>query len=86
MQEIHTDGVPPSRGPYSQAILRAGGTSLDDVTKVTARLVDIENDFEGFNEVYAEYTSEPYPARTTIPIYELYDDRLRLEIEVVAEV
>ena len=45
--------------------LEAGGASLDDVLKVTAFLADLA-DFESYNEVYRQYFSPPYPARTTV--------------------
>ena len=45
--------------------LRAAGCGFEDVIKVAAYLSDL-SDFEAFNEVYAEYFSPPYPARTTV--------------------
>ena len=42
-------------------------------------------DFTAFNEVYAEYFSAEYPARTTIEISKLPMDVL-VEIEIIAEV
>jgi 2-iminobutanoate/2-iminopropanoate deaminase len=48
-----------------QAIVEAGGASLADVVRVGAFLKDLA-DFKDFNEVYATFFSEPYPARTTV--------------------
>ena len=48
-----------------RACLAAAGCTMDDVVKVTAFLVDLE-DFSGYNEVYAGFFTEPYPARTTV--------------------
>ena len=48
-----------------EAILRAGGCELEDVAKVTAYLVDLE-DFEAMNEAYAERFHEPFPARSIL--------------------
>jgi 2-iminobutanoate/2-iminopropanoate deaminase len=45
--------------------LEAAGCGYDDVLKVNAFLVDL-NDFPTYNEVYRQYFSEPYPARTTV--------------------
>ncbi|SKC42803.1 RidA family protein [Maledivibacter halophilus] len=45
-----------------KAILESEGYSLTDSVKVTVYLKDI-NDFAAVNEVYAQYFSEPYPAR-----------------------
>jgi len=38
---------------------------MDDVVKVTAHLADVR-DFDGYNEVYREFFSTPYPVRTTV--------------------
>jgi 2-iminobutanoate/2-iminopropanoate deaminase len=46
-------------------ILEAAGCSLNDVVKVTAHLADVR-DFDGYNEVYRESFSMPYPVRTTV--------------------
>jgi len=48
-----------------KAILAAAGGSLDNVVKVTVYLADPE-DFQGMNEVYAEYFKEKPPARATV--------------------
>ena len=48
-----------------KAVLRAGGASMEDVVSVTVYLAD-ENDWDAFNEVYKEFFSEPFPARTAV--------------------
>jgi len=45
--------------------LQASGAGLDDVISVDAFLTATD-DFAEFNAVYAEFFTEPYPARTTI--------------------
>lgn len=62
-----------------------GEMSLDfgDVVKSTCYLADMD-DFKAFNEVYASYMTEPYPARTTIQAARLPLDIL-VEIEVIAQ-
>jgi 2-iminobutanoate/2-iminopropanoate deaminase len=45
--------------------VRAAGCELSDVIKVNAYLVSLD-DFAVYNEIYREYFSEPYPARTTV--------------------
>jgi 2-iminobutanoate/2-iminopropanoate deaminase len=45
--------------------LAAAGCTLDDVVKVNAYLVDL-GDFAGYNAVYKEFFTEPYPARTSV--------------------
>ena len=45
--------------------VEAAGCTLDDVVKVNAYLVDLA-DFPAYNEVYLEFFSAPYPARTSV--------------------
>jgi 2-iminobutanoate/2-iminopropanoate deaminase len=45
--------------------LAAAGCGLDDVIKVNGYLVDL-GDFAVYNEIYREFFTEPYPARTTV--------------------
>jgi 2-iminobutanoate/2-iminopropanoate deaminase len=47
------------------ACLEAAGCTMDDVVKVNAYLVDL-GDFPGYNAVYQEFFTEPYPARTSV--------------------
>ena len=61
--------------------LEAAGSSLNEVVKVTAFLADLA-DFEVYNEVYRQYFSTPYPARTTVQAG--LAPGLRLEVEVIA--
>lgn len=67
-----------------RAILAAGGASLKDVVKVTVYLADMAQ-FAAVNEVYAQFFSEPYPARTCIAVAGLPRGAL-LEIEAQAVV
>ena len=48
-----------------KAIVEAAGAKMADVVKVNAYLADLAN-FPFFNEVYARYFTEPFPARTTV--------------------
>src|ERR1700754_1172308 len=45
--------------------LEASGAGLDDVISVNAYLVNTD-DFAEFNEIYAEFFTDPAPARTTV--------------------
>ena len=45
--------------------VEAAGCTLDDVVKVNAYLADL-GDFPAYNEVYVEFFSRPYPARTSV--------------------
>ena len=65
------------------ACLHAAGAELSDVLKVNAYLSDL-GDFSGFNAVYGEFFSEPYPARTTVGVS--LPAGLLVEIEAVARV
>lgn len=66
------------------AILEAAGQSLDDVVKATVFVQDMD-DYDAVNDVYGEYMSDPYPARSAVQIEDLPVD-IGVEIEVVAEV
>ncbi len=65
-----------------KAILAAAGTDMAHVVKTTVLLQDM-TDFAAMNEVYAEYFSEPYPARAAFQVAKLPKDAL-VEIEAVA--
>lgn len=62
--------------------LEAAGLGLEHVVKTTIFLQDMD-DFGAVNEVYAEYFSEPYPARSTVQVGRLPKD-VRVEIEAIA--
>ena len=47
------------------ALAEAGGTSLANAVKVTVFLADIAN-FARINAIYAQYFSEPFPARSAV--------------------
>ena len=66
-----------------KAILNAAGVGLDHVVKTTVLLQDMD-DFPAMNAVYAEYFSEPYPARAAFQAAKLPRGAL-VEIEAVAE-
>ncbi|HHT70425.1 MAG TPA: RidA family protein [Firmicutes bacterium] len=65
-----------------KAILEAAGTSLANVVKTTVFLRDMA-DFGAMNEVYAEFFTEPFPARSAIGVAALPRDA-QVEIETVA--
>ncbi len=66
----------------AQNILKEAGTDLSHVVKTTVYLSDIAN-FAPMNEVYAEFFSEPYPARSAVAVKDLPKGAL-VEIEVLA--
>ena len=65
-------------------LLEAAGTSIDNVIKTTVFIKDM-NDFAKINEIYAQYFTEPYPARSCVEVARLPKDVL-LETEVIAEI
>lgn len=62
-------------------ILASTGLTLADVVHVTSYVRDAE-DGGRYNELYWEYFSEPYPARTTLT--NCLSPALRFEIDVIA--
>ena len=63
-------------------ILASAGADMSDVTKTTVLLQDIA-DFGAMNEVYAEFFTEPYPARAAFQVAALLKGA-KVEIEAVA--
>jgi 2-iminobutanoate/2-iminopropanoate deaminase len=63
-------------------ILKAAGSSFDQVVRTTVYLADIA-EFPAMNEVYGQYFSAPAPARSTIQAARLPRDA-KLEIDVIA--
>ena len=65
-----------------KAVLEAAGTDLAHAVKTTVFLSSI-TDFANMNEVYAQYFSQPFPARSAVAVKDLPKGAL-VEIEVVA--
>lgn len=65
-----------------QNILTRAGLSMQNVVKTTVMLADI-GDFAAMNEVYAEFFSDPYPARSAFAVRTLPKNS-RIEIECIA--
>jgi reactive intermediate/imine deaminase len=65
-----------------QAVLEAGGSSLDKLVKVTVFLADIRL-FEEMNAVYRELIPEPRPGRSTVEA-RLARPEILVEIEGIA--
>ena len=64
-------------------ILRSVGADLADIVDVTSFLVDMQ-DFDGYNEVYAEFFDYGGPTRTTVAVHQLPHPHLLIEIKVTA--
>ena len=66
----------------AKAILEEAGIGLGNVMKTTVFLSDM-HDFAAMNEVYAEFFSEPFPARSAIAVKTLPKNAL-VEVECIA--
>ena len=64
-------------------ILQSVGADLTDIVEVSSFLVDMQ-DFDGYNEVYAEFFDYDGPTRTTVAVRQLPHPHLLIEIKVVA--
>lgn len=64
-------------------ILEAAGSGLDQVAQVRAYIRDAAN-VPLYNQLYREYFSDPYPARTTIT--NCLPETLHFEIDCIAVV
>jgi len=64
-------------------ILNSVGADLADIVDVSSFLVNM-NDFDGYNEVYAEFFDYDGPTRTTVAVHQLPHPHLLVEIKVVA--
>ena len=67
-----------------EVILRAGGSSLDRVVRVTVYLTSMD-DFDAVNAVYARYFPTAFPARSCVEVSRLPLGAL-VEIDAVAKV
>ena len=63
--------------------LRAGGSSLRNVVKVTIFLTDMGY-FDRIVELRGKYFSPPYPADTIVQVSSLYSKDAMIEIEAIA--
>jgi 2-iminobutanoate/2-iminopropanoate deaminase len=66
-----------------QTILAAGGSSLEDVVKVTIYLTDIGN-LPKVVELRSKHFTPPYPASTMVEVSALAAPEFMIEIEAVA--
>ncbi len=65
-----------------RAVLEEAGLTMAHVVKTTVFMADM-NDFADMNGVYAEFFTEPFPARSAVAVKSLPKGAL-VEIEVVA--
>ena len=65
-------------------VLEAANSSMNQIIKATIYLTDLAY-FEEFNNLYATYLQQPYPARAVIGVSQL-PKGCRVEIEAVASI
>lgn len=63
-------------------ILEETDTSLGSIVKTTVYITDMD-EIDAVNDVYREYLTEPYPARSAVEVSDLAAD-FDVEIEVLA--
>lgn len=66
----------------ARAIMEETGLSLSNVVKTTVFLSDMAN-FADMNEVYSQFFSEPFPARSAVAVKTLPKNGL-VEVECIA--
>ena len=66
-----------------KAILESAKLDFENVVKATVFIKDM-NDFAAINEVYAQYFTAPFPARSCVEVARLPRDIL-VEVEVIAK-
>lgn len=67
-----------------KAILEEAGLTLKNVVKTTVYLADMA-DFGEMNEVYSQFFSEPFPARSAVAVKALPKGAM-VEVEVIAAI
>ncbi len=68
-----------------KAILEASGSSWNNLVDVTVFLTNMEDDFEAYNKIYAEYFKDNQPCRTTLGIKAL-PTPIAIELKCVATI
>ncbi|NSL91131.1 RidA family protein [Chitinophaga solisilvae] len=66
-----------------EKVLKAGGSSLKNVIKVTIMLRDMKN-FSKIVELRGRYFTAPYPADTILEVSSLFSPDALIEIEAIA--
>jgi 2-iminobutanoate/2-iminopropanoate deaminase len=66
-----------------QSILSAAGATLDDLVHLQVNLLNMQ-DFSEMNHAYADFFSEPYPARTVLGVSALPKPGALLTMNAIA--
>ena len=64
-------------------LIAAAGSSIENTVKTTVFIKNMD-DFAKINEIYAQYFTEPFPARSCVEVARLPKDVL-LEVEAIVE-
>ena len=82
--EIPEGSAPQARQVLTnlRALLEEAGCSMEDVVKTTVFIKEM-NDFGAINEVYAEFFTGDYPARSCVEVARLPKD-VMIEMEAIA--
>lgn len=64
-------------------ILEDAGSSWDKIVDVTVFLINMKDDFQAYNKIYAEYFRDNRPCRTTVEISSL-PTPIAIELKVIA--
>jgi len=65
-----------------KAIIEAAGGSMEQVVKCTVHLTDI-NEFNRYNQIYAQYFADIKPARTTVQ--SILAEGIKVEIDCIVK-
>ena len=68
-----------------RSVLESAGSSWANLIDVTVFLTNIKNDFEIYNNLYAEYFSDNSPCRTTVEINAL-PTPIAIELKCIARI
>ncbi|MFI2810814.1 MULTISPECIES: RidA family protein [Microbulbifer] len=68
-----------------RAILEDAGSSWDRLVDVTVFLTNMKDDFNTYNEIYAEYFRDNQPCRTTVEVLSL-PTPIAIELKCIATV
>jgi len=66
-------------------ILEDAGLAWSDIVDVTVFLINMKDDFETYNRVYADYFDDIRPCRTTVEVGAL-PTQIAIELKVVAQI
>ena len=68
-----------------RTVVEESGSSWDRIVDVTVFLTNMKDDFQTYNQIWAEYFSENPPCRTTVEILSL-PTPIAIELKVIATV